>query len=380
MHDFSYSIPQNVMFGAGKLRSLPDLLGKLGMKKVFLVSDRGLEKLGVVGRVESIITEGGYEVESFLDVEPNPSAETVEAAAEACRASGAEGIVALGGGSSMDVAKTAGVLVAHGGSIRDYEGPLRVPGPITPVIAVPTTAGTGSEATIAAVISDNVRNYKFSVLSPEIRPHHVILDPELIYSLPAGVAASTGIDAFIHALEAYLSRDATPFSDAMGEQAMQLIADNIRAFVADRSNKEAADAMMIGSNFAGVAFSAARTGNVHALSHPVSAYFHVAHGVANAILLPPVLRFNATVDNGRYEKVYRFLTGKTVEDFKPEMLVEEVEKLLEELNMPKTLSEVGVTEDKIDQMSDDAMASGTTTANPRDTSIEDVVALYHAAM
>ena len=347
---------------------------------MFLVSDRGLEKLGVVGRIEKIVSEAGFAVQSFLDVEPNPSAETVDAAAAACGDFGATAIVALGGGSSMDVAKTAGVLVVYGGSIRDYEGPLKVPGPGLPVIAVPTTAGTGSEATIAAVISDNERNCKFSVISPEIRPQHVVLDPELIYSLPASVAAATGIDAFIHALEAYVSRDATPFSDAMGEQAMQLIADNIRDFVADRGNEEAAAAMMLGSNFAGVAFSAARTGNVHALSHPVSAYFHVAHGVANAILLPPVLRFNAAVDEGRFEKVYGFLTHERAESFEPKMLVDEVERLLSDLNLPKTLSEVGVTEDKIQVMAEDAMASGTTTANPRDTSIEDVVALYHAAM
>lgn len=179
----------------------------------------------------------------------------------------------------MDVAKAVGVLAKYGGEIGDYEGAHKVPGPIVPIIAIPTTAGTGSEVTAFSVITDEARNYKLTVFSYELIPSYALLDPELVMTSPASVAAACGVDALIHAWEAYTSRDASPFSDAMAEKAMELIGANLRRFVANRQDEEAAAAMLSGSMFAGIAFAWARLGNIHAMSHPVSAYFHVAHGV-----------------------------------------------------------------------------------------------------
>lgn len=382
MKDYSFKIPQNIEFGMGSLKKLPAILGENQSDHVLLVSDRGLEKIGVVKKIQDIIESGGIKCTSYLDVIPNPTVDIVNEAAALYKECGATSIVALGGGSSMDVAKAVGVLAIHGGKITDYEGLYKVPSPIVPMIAIPTTAGTGSEVTASAVITDEARNYKLSVISYEILPKYAVLDPELIMTAPASIAAACGVDALIHALEAYVSTMATPFSDAMAEKAMELIGPNIRRFVANRKDEEAACAMMAGCNFAGIAFAWAKLGNVHAMSHPVSAFFHVPHGVANAVILPTVIEYNALADHGRYEKIYNYIREKKepAADFKPEMLVEEVKKLNRDLGIPERLSDVGVTEDKIPQMAEDAMKSANVLANPRQTNVRDMIELYKKAL
>ena len=282
----------------------------------------------------------------------------------------------------MDVAKAVGVLATYGGTITDYEGNYKVPGPIVPMIAIPTTAGTGSEVTASAVITDEERNYKFTVFSFEMLPKYAVLDPELIMTAPASIAAACGVDALIHAMEAYLSRNANPFSDCMAEKAMELIGGNLRRFVSNRQDEEAACAMMIGSTFAGISFASARLGNVHAMSHPVSAYFHVPHGVANAVLLPTVMEYNALADNGRYEVIYNYIRegNEEIEGFNPKMLVDEVSKMNASLGIPASLSAVGVTEDFISIMAEDAMKSANVLANPRQSTVKDIINLYHKAL
>lgn len=382
MKDFGFKIPQNIEFGMGSLKKLPEILKENDSDHVFLISDHGLESIGVVKKVQDIIEAGGIKYTTYLEVKPNPTIDIVNEATALYKECGATSIVALGGGSPIDVAKAVGVLVNHGGSITEYEGNHKVPGPIVPMIAIPTTAGTGSEVTASAVITDESRNYKLSVFSYEILPKYAVLDPELIMTAPASIAASCGVDALIHALEAYISTNASPFSDAMAEKAMELIGGNIRRFVANRKDEEAACAMMAGCNFAGISFAWARLGNVHAMSHPVSAFFHVPHGVANSILLPTVIEYNALADHGRYEVIYNFIRegNEILDGFKPEMLVEEIKKLNADLLIPKSLSEVGVTEDKIEDMAKDAMMSGNIPANPRQTNLKDMIELYKKAL
>lgn len=382
MKEFRFKIPQNVEFGMGSLNKLPQILQESHSDHVFLISDRGLESIGVVKKIRDIIEGGGACCTAYLDVKPNPTVAIVEEAAAQYRACGASSIVALGGGSPMDVAKAVGVLANFGGKITDYEGNHKVPGPVVPTIAIPTTAGTGSEVTASAVITDEARSYKFTVFSYEILPKYAVLDPELIMTASASIAASCGIDALIHAMEAYVSNNATPFSDAMAEKAMELIGANLRRFVANRQDEEAACAMMAGCNFAGIAFAWARLGNVHAMSHPVSAYFHVPHGVANSILLPTVLEYNALADHGRYEVIYNYIREGSgpAADFTPDMLVREIKKLNADLGIPERLSDVGVTADLIPAMAEDAMKSGNIPANPRQSTVKDIMALYHKAL
>ena len=282
----------------------------------------------------------------------------------------------------MDVAKAVGVTAKFGGKITEYEGGGKVPGDIIPQIAIPTTAGTGSEVTAFSVITDHSRNYKLTVFSYKLLPAYAILDADLITTAPASVAAACGIDAFAHALEAYLSTDASPFSEAMSEKAMELIGKNIRRYVANRADAEAADGMLVGSLFAGIAFSFARLGNVHAMSHPVSAYFNVPHGVANAVLLPVIVEYNALADSGKYRKIYNYISKVPAyeEEFEPEMLVNEIRALNASLGIPASLSEVGVTEDKIPLMAEDAMKSGNIAVNPRSSVIGDIITLYRKAL
>lgn len=382
MKDFSFKIPQNIEFGMGSLRKLPKILKESNSEHVLLISDRGLESIGVVGKIQGIIEAGGIKCTTYLEVKPNPTIAIVDEATALYKECKATSIVALGGGSPLDVAKAVGVLANHGGKITDYEGNHKVPGPVVPMIAIPTTAGTGSEVTASCVITDESRNYKMTVFSYENLPKYVVLDPELIMTAPASIAASCGVDALIHALEAYISRNASPFSDAMAEKAMELIGGNLRRFVANRQDEEAACAMMAGCNFAGIAFAWARLGNVHAMSHPVSAYFHVPHGVANSILLPTVIEYNTLADNGRYEVIYNYIrkNNEVLNGFKPEMLVEELKKLNADLGIPKSLSEVGVKEEMIEKMANDAMMSGNITANPRQTNVKDIIELYKKAL
>ncbi len=381
MNEFTFSVPQNIIVGKGSLAKLPEVAEKLGGKKAFIISGPHLNKMGIVKSCQDAMKEKGIESSSFTETEGNPSVETVDKAAAAFKESGADFIVALGGGSPMDVAKAVGVVARFGGSITEYEGADKVPGDIIPLIAVPTTAGTGSEVTAFSVITDHSRDYKLTVFSYKLIPSYAILDAELLTTAPASVAAACGIDAMVHALEAYISTAASPFSDAMAEKALELIGANIRSYVANRGDIDAAESMLVGSLFAGIAFSWARLGDVHAMSHPVSAYFNVPHGVANAILLPTIVEYNMLADKGKYFEIYNYIAALPVapDEFTPDMLVDEILELNEALGIPAGLSEAGVTKDKFDAMADDAMKSGNIAVNPRSTTKKDILALYEKA-
>lgn len=394
MNTFNFSVPQDITVGKGSLAKLPEIAKKLGGSHAFIISGPHLAKMGLVEKAADYLKTVDIKTDAFTEIEANPSVATVEKATEKFKESGADFIVAFGGGSPMDVAKAVGVVAKYGGSITEYEGAHKVPGPIIPLIAIPTTAGTGSEVTAFSVITDHSRDYKLTVFSYELLPAYAILDAELITTAPASVAAACGIDAFIHAEEAYISTAASPFSDAMAEKAMALIGKNIRRFVANRGDMEAAEAMMVGSLFAGIAFSFARLGNVHAMSHPVSAFFDVPHGVANAVLLPVVAEYNALADHGRYLTIYNDISPVPAytDDFEPMMLVDAIHSLCADIGIPENLtiainqaSKTGeVTweeiESKIEAMAVDAMKSGNIAVNPRSSRQCDIEMLYKKAL
>ena len=390
MNTFNFSVPQDITVGKGSLAKLPEIAKKLGGSHAFIISGPHLAKMGLVEKAADYLKTVGIKTDAFTEIEANPSVATVEKATEKFKESGADFIVAFGGGSPMDVAKAVGVVAKYGGSITEYEGAHKVPGPIIPLIAIPTTAGTGSEVTAFSVITDHSRDYKLTVFSYELLPAYAILDAELITTAPASVAAACGIDAFIHAEEAYISTAASPFSDAMAEKAMALIGKNIRRFVANRGDMEAAEAMMVGSLFAGIAFSFARLGNVHAMSHPVSAFFDVPHGVANAVLLPVVAEYNALADHGRYLTIYNDISPIPAysDDFEPMMLVDAIHSLCADIGIPENLtiainqaSKTGeVTREEIEAMAVDAMKSGNIAVNPRSSRQCDIEMLYKKAL
>ena len=382
MKDFFFSIPQNILFGEGALKKLPEVAGKLKGTHAFIISGPTLKKIGVVGECEELLFQAGITSDAFCETEGNPSVETVDRAAKAFNESGADFILAVGGGSPMDVAKAVGVVAKYGGSITEYEGADKVPGDIIPLIAIPTTAGTGSEVTAFSVITDHKRNYKLTVFSYKLIPSYALLDPLLLTSAPASVAAACGIDALIHAEESYVSLDASPFSEAMSEKAMELIGRSIRDYVADRSNVAAASDMLIGSLFAGIAFSWARLGNIHAMSHPVSAFYNVPHGVANGILFPYIVKYNESKCMDKYPKIYNYISPEkiTSEKFSEGMLEKAVRELNAQVGIPSKLSDAGVTAEHFDQMTEDAMKSGNIKVNPEKTEWEDIRRLYKAAL
>ena len=238
IHDFSFAVPQTIQFGLGSLKKLPEILQANQSDHVFLVSDPGIEQIGLVKKVQDILAAAQVDCHTYLKVTPNPDIETVENAAKAFVESGCTSIIALGGGAPMDTGKAVGILARYGGKATDYEGLSKVPGPIVPLIAIPTTAGTGSEVSASTVITDPERNFKFSIIDHNILPKYALLDPELIMTAPASVAAACGLDALIHAMEAYLSSFASPYTDAMAEKAMALIGKNLRAFVANRQDAD----------------------------------------------------------------------------------------------------------------------------------------------
>ena len=381
MNAFTFSVPQDVIVGSGSAEKLGEAAKKLGGTHALIISGPHLTKMGHVKHCADLLAAAGIASDAFTETEGNPSTETVAKAAEMYKSCGADFLVAFGGGSPMDVAKAVAVVAKFGGKITDYEGAGTVPGEPVPLIALPTTAGTGSEVTAAAVITDHSRNYKLTVFDAKLIPKAAILDPDFLTTAPAGIAAACGIDAMVHAIEAYISRAASPFSDAMAEKALELIGKNLRRYVANRTDLEAASGMLTGSLFAGIAFSWARLGDVHAMSHPVSAYFDVPHGVANAILLPTVMEFNALADNGKYENIYDYIAlNPSSEYFEPQDLVELLKELNESLGIPACLADVGVKADHFDAMADDAMKSGNIAVNPRTTTKKDILALYQKAL
>ena len=368
METFNFSVPQDITVGKGSLSKLPEIAKKLGGKHALIISGPHLEKMGLVKKAADYLASVDIKADTFTDIEANPSVTTVEKATAKYLESGADFIVAFGGGSPMDVAKAVGVVAKYG--------------------------GTGSEVTAFSVITDHSRNYKLTVFSYEILPKYAILDAELITTAPASVAAACGIDAFIHAEEAYVSTAASPFSDALTEKAMALIGKNIRRFVANRNDIEAAEAMMTGSLFAGIAFSFARLGNVHAMSHPVSAFFDVPHGVANAVLLPVIAEYNALADHGKYLTIYNDISPIPAyeDEFEPMMLVDAIRELCTDIGIPENLtiainnaSKTGTVtkeeiESKIEPMAVDAMKSGNIAVNPRASRQCDIEMLYRRAL
>lgn len=380
IESFSFFQPGMIYFGVGSSLETGYRLKELGLGRVLLISDRGLEAAGMVKKLEDVLLEAEISNATFLDVEVNPSIETVNRALELYKESNSQGVLCLGGGSPIDTAKAVSILASNGGSIQDYEGPHKVKGPVIPVVAIPTTAGTGSEVTPFTVITNRQTNYKFSIFSYETIPRMAILDPVLISTLPPLVAASTSMDALTHAIEAYVSLVASPFSDAMAEKSMELILDNIRCFVANRADLEAASGVLLGSMFGGIAFAWGRLGNVHAMAHPLGGFYDMPHGIANAVLLPTVLEYNALADKGKYQRIYRFFKKENSRDFHPLMLVDEIRKLSRELGIPPNLSELGVDKETVPKMAVDAMKSGNIAVNPRQTSLQDITDLYLRAL
>lgn len=369
-----------IIMGPGAIQRIGEEARRLGASKVLVVTDKGIMDVGLIQPVEVSLKRAHLRFMVFDGVEPDPRYETVEQCLERIQGKGVDCIIGVGGGSPIDIAKTVAIMVTNRGRIADYFGVDLVPKPGLPTIMVPTTAGTGSEVTPIAILSDEEERLKRGVVSPFLFPSVALLDPELTLGLPPHITAATGMDALIHAIEAYTSVNATEITDMLACRAIKLIYGNIRTVYARGDNLEARSAMMEGSLLAGMAFANAGVTAVHAFAYPIGAEFHIPHGVANTLMFPAVMEFNML---GNLEKFAHIATlfGEDVEGLSDRAAahraVEAVRVLAKDLNVPQRLGEFGVREEDVPRLAAGVMKVTRLLANnPRSLVLKDAEEIY----
>lgn len=383
MKSFTYHIPTQIEFGNGLIAKLPSYVRSLKASRAIVVGDPGVERAGLVEKVSSILKAGGIATVVFTDVESDPATRSVDEGVVLGKAHKADVVVGIGGGSALDTAKAIGLMLTNKGNIRDYVGIDKVPLAGAPVIAVPTTAGTGSELTIWSVLSDKVQKVKISVGSTLNCAKIALLDPELTLSLPSAITATTGMDALTHALESYVNTATQPISEAMSEQAMVLIAKSLRTAVNDGSNLEARGDMLLASTIAAMAFNNTRLGVVHAFAMPLGAKFGIPHGLVNAIMLPEVMRFNHLSNAKKFARIAEIF-GEDISGLSAEqaalLSVDAISKLRADVGISAKLSNFGVTPERLDEVIEEALQSGNVPVNPRQPTHDDMRALLQAEL
>ena len=374
--------PRYMSIGGGAINELATVLVQLGVRRPLIVSDDFLLKQGLVGRVEAILRDAGITAGIFTDTVPDPTTVSIDVGVAHMKAGDYDSLIGLGGGSPQDSAKMMAILHAHGGRVRDYKAPVNVTRGGLPIIAVPTTAGTGSEVTRFAIITDSETDEKMLCAGPAFVPAAAVVDYELTLSKPLRLTADTGIDSLTHAIEAYVSRRANPLSDSFALSAMKTIMANIRRVCADPGDLEAREQMMLGSMLAGHAFTNASVGLVHGMSRPVGAFFHVSHGLSNAMLLPRITEFSASGAMNRYAVCARTM-GLAPMDASTEAAVDallsELRRLNADLRVPSP-QDYGISRDawfdSIDIMARQALESGSPANNPRIPTHREICDLY----
>ncbi|MBQ6162448.1 MAG: lactaldehyde reductase [Prevotella sp.] len=369
-------------FGPGARKELPGVVARLGFKKALVVTDEGLMKFGVAKMVLDVMDEAGIAYEVFDDVKPNPTVTNVKNGIEACKKAGADFIVAIGGGSSMDTAKGIGIVVRNPefSDIISLEGVADTKNKSLPIIALPTTAGTAAETTINYVIIDETRQAKMVCVDPNDIPCVAIIDAELMYSLPKSLTAATGMDAMTHAIEGLITKAAWELSDMFEIKAIEMIHRYLPIAVNEPTNPVGRNGMAVAQYVAGMAFSNVGLGVDHGMAHPLSALHDIPHGVACAMLLPTVMRFNAPaaldkyVDIAKAVGVYR--DGMTKEEA-AEAACDEIAALSKLVGIPEHLTEIDVTEDDIPALAEQAINDVCTPGNPREVTKQDIIDLYH---
>jgi alcohol dehydrogenase class IV len=375
--------PTRVIFAEGAAGQVGPHAAKLGATRVMVVSDPGVVRAGLTKPVEESIRGAGLHAEVYSAVEPDPRIEIVERALEAYTDHQCDLLVAVGGGSSMDTAKATAILATNPGKLRSYEGWEKFENPPAPLFALPTTVGTASEVTPFLVITDAEAKFKFTVGSPQAAPRIAFLDPLLVLGLPGNVTAATGMDALTHAIESYTSLLSTPISEGLALHAIRLIAANLRAGVAHSGNVAAMSGLLVGANVAGLAFSNTRLGNVHAMAHPLGAFWKIPHGVANALMLPHVMEFNALASPLKMIEIAQAmgepLPSPSTEYEAALRAAAAVRRLETDIGIPARLRDLGVDKASIPDMAADAMKSANIAINPRKTTINEIIGLYERA-
>ncbi len=372
-------------FGPGARKQLPEAVKQLGKNKALVVTDPGLIKFGVAKMVTDVLDEAAIPYEIFSDVKPNPTVTNVHNGIEAYKKSGADFIIAIGGGSSIDTAKGVGIVVNNPefSDIVSLEGCAPTTHKSVPIIALPTTAGTAAETTINYVIIDEEKQKKMVCVDPNDIPAVAIIDAELMYSLPKGLTAATGMDALTHAIEGYITKGAWEMSDMFEIEAVRMISKYLPVAVAEPKNADARNGMAVAQYIAGMAFSNVGLGLVHGMAHPLGSLFDVPHGVANALLLPTIMEFNMEKCLDKYPEIARAMgvdiSGMTKEEAS-RAACDAVKALAIKVEIPQHLTDLGITEGDIPRLAEQALADVCTPGNPRDVTLDEIVALYHKVL
>ena len=369
--------------GAGAIAEIANEAKTRAFKKAFVCSDPDLIKFGVTKKVTDVLDNAGLAYEIYSNIKPNPTIENVQTGVAAFKKSGADYLIAIGGGSSMDTAKAIGIIIANPEfeDVRSLEGVAPTKKPSIPIIAVPTTAGTAAEVTINYVITDVEKKRKFVCVDTHDIPVIAVVDPDMMSSMPKGLTASTGMDALTHAIEGYITKGAWEMTDMFHLKAIEIISKSLRGAVAN--TPEGREGMALGQYVAGMGFSNVGLGIVHSMAHSLGAVYDTPHGVANAILLPTIMEYNAPCTGDKYKYIAKAMGVEDVETMSQEeyrkAAVDAVKKLSADVGIPADLKAI-VKEEDLDFLSESAYADACRPGNPRDTSVEEIKELYKSLM
>ena len=369
--------------GAGAIKEIANEVKTRGFAKAFVCSDPDLIKFGVTKKVTDVLDEAGLAYEVYSNIKPNPTIENVQTGVATFKASGADYLIAIGGGSSMDTAKAIGIIINNPEfeDVRSLEGVAPTKKPCVPIIAVPTTAGTAAEVTINYVITDVEKKRKFVCVDTHDIPVVAVIDPEMMASMPKGLTASTGMDALTHAIEGYITKGAWEMTDMFHLKAIEIISKSLRGAV--ENTPEGREGMALGQYIAGMGFSNVGLGIVHSMAHSLGAVYDTPHGVANAILLPTIMEYNAPCTGDKYKYIAKAMGVEGVDEMSQKeyrkAAVDAVKKLSADVGIPADLKAI-VKEEDLDFLSESAYADACRPGNPRDTSVEEIKELYRSLM
>jgi alcohol dehydrogenase len=376
LNSFSFELPTKIVYGIGATKSLVDVIKKENFRNLLLVSDQGVVRSGLLKRVTDALDAQQLKWTVFDQVEANPKDYNVQQGTEVAGRFSADCLVAIGGGSPIDCAKAIAVVTRQGGAVRDYEGPNKIDPDVLPLIAIPTTAGTGSEVTFSSVITDSTDKFKFSIKDPQIAPRVALVDPEMTLTMPPELTAATGMDALTHAIEAFTANASEPLADAAALYAIELIAAYLRSAVSDGHNLEARAGMLLGSVLAGIAFSHSDVAAVHCVAEALGGKYDAAHGVCNAVVLPAVMEYNMEFCKERYARIAAAmgLTYKNADDG-ARRAVMAVQQLAKDVRLPQ-FGSLGVQENDLEELAVNSFKNGSNIDNPRPMAKEDYLELF----
>jgi alcohol dehydrogenase len=376
LNSFSFELPTKIEYGVGVAKSLADVIKKDNFKRLLLVSDEGVARSGLLGQVTDALDAHQLKWTVFDRVEPNPKDYNVQEGTDIASRSGADCLVAIGGGSPIDCAKAIAVVACQGGAVRDYEGPGKIGPDVLPLIAIPTTAGTGSEVTFSSVITDSSEKFKFSIKDPNIAPKVALVDPEMTLTMPPDLTAATGMDALTHAIEAFTANASEPLADSAALYAIELISAHLRNAVSDGHHMEARAGMLLGSVLAGIAFSHSDVAAVHCVAEALGGKYDAAHGVCNAVVLPAVMEYNMTYCQERYARIAGAM-GLTYENAADgaSQAVMAVQQLASDVRLPE-FGALGVQEKDLEELAANSFKNGSNIDNPRPMKKEDYLKLF----